>query len=398
MQQLRIVCRLSPIKPRNSSNENVAVYEKHISVFTKYKTFNNSEGRIEHKFPFDHILSSSSTQETVFNIVGAPIGESLLEGGDWILLVYGETSTGKTYTMFGESTPSERQGLIPRIANQIHNKIQSLGTTLFLSAVEIYNNELTDMLSPKAVISILSGKNGPCVNGLTEHKISSKGDIYKCINIVNKVRHTKKTWMNESSSRSHAAVIFSLRNREHLFARLLMIDLAGSEPVDKIEPVGKFGLSGKSFNSQNINTSLFALRMMFRRFTNPTRSFTPCRDSNLTRLLESYVTSKSQIGLIVTINLSSSNTQGTLSSCEFSANMRNIHMQSIDKLARPHPREFEFGVKGLQNRLDELQKMVYTHEKLLTKNQSRHEKEICVYTEKKTRHNGNSFCCSVSDK
>jgi hypothetical protein len=56
------------------------------------------------EFYFDYAFGPRSTQEAVYTTVGAPIVADVLRGQNGTILAYGQTGTGKTYTMVRLST------------------------------------------------------------------------------------------------------------------------------------------------------------------------------------------------------------------------------------------------------------------------------------------------------
>lgn len=62
-------------------------------------------------YEFDAVFDWTSSQETVYNSVCRPIVDSVLEGYNGTIFAYGQTGTGKTYTMEGSATrrPSSRR-------------------------------------------------------------------------------------------------------------------------------------------------------------------------------------------------------------------------------------------------------------------------------------------------
>ena len=55
----------------------------------------------KHEFAYDHVLSSDSTQEEVFNTCAVPILKDVLDGFNGTVFAYGQTGSGKTHTMSG---------------------------------------------------------------------------------------------------------------------------------------------------------------------------------------------------------------------------------------------------------------------------------------------------------
>jgi hypothetical protein len=100
-------------------------------------------------FSFDNTYDWKSTQELIFSQTAQPILESVMEGYNGTIFAYGQTGTGKTFTMEGAPTP-ELKGIIPRTIEWIFNNIKNYNNRQFLvrvSFVEIYNEEVRDLLN-----------------------------------------------------------------------------------------------------------------------------------------------------------------------------------------------------------------------------------------------------------
>jgi hypothetical protein len=102
---------------------------------------------------FDHIFGMDSQQADVFGKIGVPSVEHVLKGYNVTLFAYGQTATGKTYTMEGTLAP-EGRGLGRRILESLFEKIDLLDSNnkvyLNLSITQIYNEDVYDLLSPTA--------------------------------------------------------------------------------------------------------------------------------------------------------------------------------------------------------------------------------------------------------
>ena len=96
----------------------------------------------ESTFNFDYIFPSESAQEVIFNETAEPMVESVLQGFNGTIFTYGQTSSGKTFTMTGVIDHPELEGITPRIAKLIFDKIEqqdeNLEFAVKVSMLEIY--------------------------------------------------------------------------------------------------------------------------------------------------------------------------------------------------------------------------------------------------------------------
>ncbi|KAL0816662.1 hypothetical protein Bca101_073106 [Brassica carinata] len=202
-------------------------------------------GHPETRFTFDHVASETISQEKLFRVAGLPMVENCLSGYNSCVFAYGQTGSGKTYTMMGEISDVEGSlgedcGVTARIFEYLFSRIkmeeegrrdEKLRFSCKCSFLEIYNEQITDLLEPSSTNLQLRedlGK-GVYVENLVEHNVRTVND-----GAAN--RKIAATHMNSESSRSHSVftcTIESIWERDSLthsrFARLNLVDLAGSE-------------------------------------------------------------------------------------------------------------------------------------------------------------------------
>jgi kinesin family protein 5 len=161
-------------------------------------------------FTFDGVFNQSSTQIQVFNEIGISLVESVLEGFNSTLFVYGQTSSGKTHTMQGPDIRDEDgKGVIPRSIQHLFKSIEnSLVTTEWLvkvSVFEIYMEKIRDLLDvDRRDLRIREDKfKGVYIQNISEFFVSTLEEIMDLLATANKNRIVACTKMNEASSRSH---------------------------------------------------------------------------------------------------------------------------------------------------------------------------------------------------
>lgn len=138
-------------------------------------------------FTFDHVYDQHSTQENVYECTAKPAVWSVLEGYNATILAYGQTGTGKTYTMegFKYSAGDPQRGIVPRSMEEIFRFIQmqsSQNTTFMVRAsyLQIYNEVISDLLKiDRTSLQIREDKKkGVFVEGLSEWAVRSPNEIY----------------------------------------------------------------------------------------------------------------------------------------------------------------------------------------------------------------------------
>ncbi|KAK8506692.1 hypothetical protein V6N13_032068 [Hibiscus sabdariffa] len=209
-------------------------------------------GHMETRFTFDHVACETISQEKLFRVVGLPMVENCLSGYNSCMFAYGQTGSGKTYTMMGdiyevEDQLSEDCGLTPRIFEYLFSRIrmeeesrkeEKLRFSCKCSFLEIYNEQITDLLDPSSTNLQLreDSKKGVYVENLMEYNVRNVDDVLKLLLQGASNRRMAATNMNSESSRSHSVftcIIESHWEKDSMthfrFARLNLVDLAGSE-------------------------------------------------------------------------------------------------------------------------------------------------------------------------
>lgn len=307
----------------------------------------------------DFTFSPTSTQEDVFQAC-RPILQCVKEGMNGTIMVYGQTGTGKTYTMLGSE--DGEQGLVHKVvANMLEHVQQKIADgaqcALTLSMIEIYNERLTDMLSPNGEEEVTLISGFPRFT----HKatLCRVDDAIRTIQRGLSWRHTAATLMNERSSRSHVVFIFDMEEynaftEQTEVAHLFMIDLAGSESLKKSQASGvAAGEAGK------INKSLLALKSVFLALSNTNEatrpSHVPYRDSKLTELLQDSIGGTARtlmIACISSVGRDIEETKSTLLYAVKARSIRNAANTEKEKLL-VRLRSMEVENQKLRNRLQE---------------------------------------------
>ncbi|KAL4077254.1 hypothetical protein V8B97DRAFT_1413252 [Scleroderma yunnanense] len=180
-------------------------------------------------FAFDQVHSPNTSQHALFTNTALPLISRFLEGFNCTILAYGQTSSGKTFTMTGvdldanPSDPHNDMGIIPRAVSTIFSQAKKLkeergpswSYAIKGSFIEIYNEDLIDLLSSddtggvRREVQIREAKDGSIIwGGLREVNVRSSSEVMNLIRQGTSIRRTNETDMNAQSSRSHA--IFSL--------------------------------------------------------------------------------------------------------------------------------------------------------------------------------------------
>lgn len=246
--------------------------------------------------------------------------------------------------MEGVIGDSNKQGIIPRIVNDIFNHIygmeENLEFHIKVSYFEIYMDKIRDLLDgmlkkfyqieqnfaffnffftvSKVNLSVHEDKNRvPFVKGATERFVSSPEEVFEVIEEGKSNRHIAVTNMNEHSSRSHSVFLINvkqenLENQKKLSGKLYLVDLAGSEKVSKT------GAEGTVLDeAKNINKSLSALGNVISALADGNKTHIPYRDSKLTRILQESLGGNARTTIIICCSPASFNESETKSTLDF---------------------------------------------------------------------------------
>ncbi|XP_032031099.1 centromere-associated protein E isoform X2 [Hylobates moloch] len=300
------VCvRVRPLNSREESlGETAQVY---------WKTDNNVIYQVDgsKSFNFDRVFHVNETTKNVYEEIAAPIIDSAIQGYNGTIFAYGQTASGKTYTMMGSE---DHLGVIPRAIHDIFQKIKKFPDREFLlrvSYMEIYNETITDLLcgaqKMKPLIIREDVNRNVYVADLTEEVVYTSEMALKWITKGEKSRHYGETKMNQRSSRSHTIFRMILESREKgepsncegsvKVSHLNLVDLAGSE---RAAQTGAAGVRLKE--GCNINRSLFILGQVIKKLSDgQVGGFINYRDSKLTRILQNSLGGNAKTRIICTI-------------------------------------------------------------------------------------------------
>ena len=327
---IKVVIRFRPQNKIEASNNGTpCVQFWNDSSFTITSTEGNTRPPIKEEFTFDKVFNPSSTQKEVFDYVATPVVANVLEGFNATIFAYGQTGCGKTHTMSGDINSESLKGLIPRtieaLFEAVYESPEDIEYTIQTSYVEIYMEQIRDLLNPKSVnLSIRQNNSKIFLEPLTEIYVSSPAETLEVMAKGDLYRTTASTKMNETSSRSHSIFIINFtrkdtKNATKTTSTLYLVDLAGSEKV------GKTGATGQTLEeAKKINSSLSSLGNVINALTDHKSTHIPYRDSKLTRLLQDSLGGNAKTTLICCTSVSSFNDAESLSTIRFGMRAKNI--------------------------------------------------------------------------
>ncbi|THD00101.1 hypothetical protein EYZ11_000426 [Aspergillus tanneri] len=319
-------------------------------------------------YTFDKVFSAAADQVTVYEDIVLPIVNEMLAGYNCTIFAYGQTGTGKTYTMSGDMTDtlgilSDNAGIIPRVFYSLFNKLEETESTVKCSFIELYNEELRDLLSveenPKLKIfenESKKGQNGSTlVQGMEETFIDSATAGIKLLQLGSHKRQVAATKCNDLSSRSHTVFTISVHTKrtsesgeEYMSSgKLNLVDLAGSENIQRSGAENK-----RAAEAGLINKSLLTLGRVINALVDKSPHI-PYRESKLTRLLQDSLGGRTKTCIIATVSPSRSNLEETISTLDYAFRAKNIRNKpQINYMAKKTLlREFTMEIEKLKGEL-----------------------------------------------
>lgn len=295
------------------------------------------------KYTFDMVFGPAAKQIEVYRSVICPILDEVIMGYNCTVFAYGQTGTGKTFTMEGERSGEEFSweddplaGIIPRTLHQIFEKLTVNGSefSVKVSLLEIYNEELFDLLNTSTDITerlqlfddSSRNKRGVTIRGLEEIVVKNKNEVYAILERGAAKRRTAATLMNAYSSRSHSVFSITIHLKETTLegeelikiGKLNLVDLAGSENIGRSGAVDK-----RAREAGNINQSLLTLGRVITALVEK-RPHIPYRESKLTRILADSLGGGTKTSIIATISPASMNYEETVSTLEYANRAKSI--------------------------------------------------------------------------
>nr|CAD7424516.1 unnamed protein product [Timema monikensis] len=284
-------------------------------------------------FTFDAVYDWNSRQEDLYEESIRPLVSSVLDGFNGTIFAYGQTGTGKTYTMEGPKNDPSQKGIIPKSFEQIFNYISRSSNMQYLvraSYLEIYQEDIRDLLNkdPSKHLELREKPEiGVYVKDLSSFVCKSMNEIEHVMVVGNMNRSIGATNMNEHSSRSHAIFVVTIEmgateasvKKLIRVGKLNLVDLAGSERQSKT------GASGARLKeASKINLSLSALGNVISALVDGKTTHIPYRDSKLTRILQDSLGGNSKTVMVANIGPASYNYDESLTTLRYANRAKNI--------------------------------------------------------------------------
>nr|XP_043637213.1 kinesin-like protein NACK1 [Erigeron canadensis] len=324
-EKIVVTVRLRPLNKREQSAKDNVSWECIDDHSIVYKPLPNERVIQPSSFTFDKVFGPATITESVYEEGVKTVALSALMGINATIFAYGQTSSGKTFTM---------RGITEKAVNDIYQHILQTPEREFrikISGLEIYNENVRDLLNSE------SGRNlklrddpekGTVVEKLVEETATDDQHLRNLISICEAQRQVGETALNDTSSRSHQIIRLTIEStlREtsdcvrSFVSSLNFVDLAGSERASQTNADG-----ARLREGCHINLSLMTLTTVIRKLSVGKRSgHIPYRDSKLTRILQHSLGGNARTAIICTLSPASSHVEQSRNTLFFATRAKEV--------------------------------------------------------------------------
>ncbi|KAL0017061.1 hypothetical protein SO802_004130 [Lithocarpus litseifolius] len=302
-EKIFVSIRVRPLNEKEISRNDVSDWECINNTSIIFKHTLPDRAMFPTAYTFDRVFGADTPTKQVYEEGARAVALSAVSGINSSIFAYGQTSSGKTYTMTGitECAVADMYNYI-----DMHKERQYL---LKFSAMEIYNEAVRDLLSSDSgPLRLLDDpEKGTVVERLTEVTLKDWSHLKELLSICEAERKIGETSLNETSSRSHQIMRLTIEstareyrgmeNSSTLAAQVNFVDLAGSERASQTLSVGTRLKEGS-----HINRSLLTLGTVIRKLSKGRNGHVPYRDSKLTRILQNSLGGNARTAIICTMS------------------------------------------------------------------------------------------------
>ncbi|KAI3387540.1 hypothetical protein SNEBB_006227 [Seison nebaliae] len=374
MQKVHVYVRPRPTEQTASFIE-FEKDERTIKIHTKHSAgYSSAVNNVmkDWSLRVDGVLLNAG-QEKVYDDVVRDVVNKGLDGYNGTILCYGQTGTGKTYTMTGATENYRNRGLIPRSLQHIYKEIDKRINntyTIRVSYLEIYNEQMYDLLAtlqmseqmdvlyPGNNMQVVEFNNRVYVKGLTSKHSQTEEDALNCLFEGETNRAIGSHVLNKVSSRSHCIFTIHIEAKNNMsssekitISKLNFVDLAGSERLSKTMSEG---VTQKE--AMYINKSLCFLEQVVMSLTDKSKApnLSAFRSSKLTHYLKDSIGGNCFTVMVANIMAEDKHMEETISTLRFSSGMMSIPMSPLVNEAVDSQRMLEKLEKEVKDLREEL--------------------------------------------
>ncbi|XP_076945696.1 kinesin-like protein NACK1 [Bidens hawaiensis] len=324
-EKIVVTVRLRPLNKREQLAKDNVSWECIDDHSIVYKPLPQERVVQPSSFTFDKVFGPEAVTESVYEDGVKTVALSALMGINATIFAYGQTSSGKTYTM---------RGITEKAVNDIYQHIMHNPDREFrikISGLEIYNENVRDLLNSE------NGRNlklrddpekGTVVEKLVEETAIDDQHLRNLISVCEAQRQVGETALNDTSSRSHQIIRLTIESTlrdtsdcvRSFVSSLNFVDLAGSERASQTNADG-----ARLREGCHINLSLMTLTTVIRKLSVGKRSgHIPYRDSKLTRILQHSLGGNARTAIICTLSPASSHVEQSRNTLFFATRAKEV--------------------------------------------------------------------------
>ncbi|KAJ0668479.1 putative plus-end-directed kinesin ATPase [Helianthus annuus] len=324
-EKIVVTVRLRPLNKREQLAKDNVSWECIDDHSIVYKPLLHERVVQPSSFTFDKVFGPEALTESVYEDGVKTVALSALMGINATIFAYGQTSSGKTYTM---------RGITEKAVNDIYQHIMHNPDREFrikISGLEIYNENVRDLLNSE------NGRNlklrddpekGTVVEKLVEETATDDQHLRNLISVCEAQRQVGETALNDTSSRSHQIIRLTIESTvrdnsdcvRSFVSSLNFVDLAGSERASQTNADG-----ARLREGCHINLSLMTLTTVIRKLSVGKRSgHIPYRDSKLTRILQHSLGGNARTAIICTLSPASSHVEQSRNTLFFATRAKEV--------------------------------------------------------------------------
>ncbi|XP_019424225.1 PREDICTED: kinesin-like protein KIN-7F isoform X1 [Lupinus angustifolius] len=326
-ERILVSVRLRPMNDKELARNDVSDWEciNDTTIICRNNLSTSDRSLYPTAYSFDRVFRGDCSTRHVYEAAAKEVAVSVVSGINSSIFAYGQTSSGKTYTMSGIT-----EYAVADIFNYIEKHPEREFVSKF-SAIEIYNESVRDLLSADSTpLRLLDDpERGTVIEKLTEEAVRDRNHLTELIAFCENQRQIGETTMNDASSRSHQILRLTIESSalefhgndksSSLAASVNFVDLAGSERVSQTNSAGTRLKEGC-----HINRSLLTLGTVIRKLSKGRNGHIPFRDSKLTRILQSSLGGNAKTAIICTMSPARSHVEQTRNTLLFASCAKEV--------------------------------------------------------------------------
>ena len=243
----KVYCRFRPMTKKETqfSSEQISPM-----LSTNILDINTSKEKNIFSFNFDYIFNPNSTQQDIYDNCAKKSVENFLLGYNSAIILHGQNSSGKSYTMTGKTDDSNLKGIIPRVVKDVFDFIsdnENLEFIVQVSIIDIYKDKIKDLMTNNDInINLVEDLSQDKIifDGIYEKSTINENEVLKILEkgINNKSKLDYNINLNGKFSKSNFIFILKLiqnNKKEEIFTKseLIFMETSGEENLISFDDI-----------------------------------------------------------------------------------------------------------------------------------------------------------------